>query len=348
MGTLRGSLRMLTSATSVFGVGVFDEDSAQLGFRLLCGASGRWRLACYTRFGGSQPLVRSPDTKMTTDRQSLPPQVIEPSGRLGLPDMVELWKYRELLFFLVWRDVKVRYKQTVLGVAWAILQPLLAAVVFTLLFGRMAGISSDGVAYPLFSYTGLIVWTFFAQAVTQSSSSLVNAARVITKVYFPRTAIPIAAVLAGLVDLAVTLPLLLVMMLLYRVPVHPAIILVPVFVLLAAVAAVGVGLWLSAVNVQYRDVRYVVPFLVQLWLFLTPVIYPASRVIPYLERFGLPGWLLGLNPVTGVVEGFRWATLGTGAGVGPIVLVSAVSALCLLVTGAMYFRAVERSFADVV
>ncbi len=282
------------------------------------------------------------------DRQAATIQVIQPSARFGALRFGELWAYRELLFFFVWRDVKVRYKQTVLGVAWAVLQPLIGAVVFTLFFGRLAGISSDGVPYEIFSYTGLMVWTYFAQSVTQSSMSLVNAARVITKVYFPRMVVPIASVLAGLVDLAVTIPVLLGLMLLYRVQPSVEILLLPAFLLLAMVAAAGVGLWFSAINVKYRDVRYVVPFLIQLWLFLTPVIYPASEVVPRLDRMGIPGWLFGLNPMSGVVEGVRWAALGTGAAPVSVIVTSSVTALLLLASGAVYFTSVERSFADVV
>jgi lipopolysaccharide transport system permease protein len=274
--------------------------------------------------------------------------VIEPQGRLAGPRLREVWAYRELLYFLVWRDVKVRYKQTVLGAAWAILQPLATAAVFTIFFGRLAGIPSDGLPYPLFAYAGLLVWTFFAQGLAQSSASVVGSANLITKVYFPRLVIPFSAVLSGLLDLAIATPLLVVMMAYYRVWPGAAIVAAPFVLALALLAVTGVGLWLSALNVEYRDVRFVVPFLVQLWLFVTPVIYPASVVTPRLERLGLPGWVLGLNPMAGVVEGFRWATLGTGTAPVSLVSASAVVALVLCVTGALYFRSVERSFADVV
>ncbi|WP_298229504.1 ABC transporter permease [Gryllotalpicola sp.] len=274
--------------------------------------------------------------------------VIEPRPGWRALDLAELWAYRELLYFLVWRDIKVRYKQTVLGAAWAILQPLATAVVFTLFFGRLAHIASDGLPYPIFSYAGLLVWTFFAQGLTQSSASVVGSANLITKVYFPRLVIPLAAVVAGLLDLAVASPLLLVMMAYYKVWPGVAVVALPLVLLLALLTAVGVGLWLAALNVEYRDVRFVVPFLVQLWLFVTPVIYPASVVAPHIERLGVPGWVLGLNPMAGVVEGFRWAMLGHGAAPVHLIAASAAVALVLCVTGALYFRSVEREFADVV
>ena len=277
-----------------------------------------------------------------------PALVIEPRPGWRAFDLAELWAYRELLYFLVWRDIKVRYKQTVLGAAWAILQPLATAVVFTLFFGRLAHIASDGLPYPIFSYAGLLVWTFFAQGLTQSSASVVGSANLITKVYFPRLVIPLAAVVAGLLDLAVASPLLLVMMAYYKVWPGVAVVALPLVLLLALLTAVGVGLWLAALNVEYRDVRFVVPFLVQLWLFVTPVIYPASVVAPHLERLGVPGWVLGLNPMAGVVEGFRWAMLGHGAAPVHLIAASAAVALVLCVTGALYFRSVEREFADVV
>jgi lipopolysaccharide transport system permease protein len=274
--------------------------------------------------------------------------IIEPARGIASLRLGELWQYRELLYFLVWRDLKVRYKQTVLGAAWAILQPLLTAIVFTIFFGRLAGIASDGLPYPLFSYAGLIVWTFFAQGLQQSAASIVGSSHLITKVYFPRLVIPLSAVLAGLLDLAVALPVLLVMMAYYRVWPGVAVLALPLMVALALATAIGIGLWLAALNVKYRDIRYVVPFLVQIWLFVTPVIYPASIVLPRLERLGVPGWILGLNPMAGVVEGFRWAMLRPPTGPIAIVFVSAVVAAALCVSGALYFRHVERSFADVV
>lgn len=253
----------------------------------------------------------------------------------------ELWAFRELLFFFVWRDIKVRYKQTALGASWAIIQPLFTMVVFSLFFGRLAKIPSDGVPYPIFSYTALVPWTFFAAGLTQSAGSLVGNAHLIKKVYFPRLAVPVAAVLSELLDFALAFVVLIGMMAYYGIvpTVHAAWL--PLFVLLALVSALGVGLWLSALNVRYRDVRYVVPFIIQVWMFATPIAYPSS-LLP-------DGWRLvyGLNPMVGVIEGFRWALLGTAQRPGPMVAVSVCVALMLLVTGAFQFRRMERDFADV-
>jgi len=259
------------------------------------------------------------------------------SLRLG-----ELWAYRELLYFLVWRDVKVRYKQTVLGAAWAVIQPFFTMVVFSLFFGRLAGVPSDGIPYPIFSYAALVPWTFFANGLAQSANSLVGSANLIQKVYFPRLVVPISAVLAGVVDFALAFAVLLGMMLYFgTVPTANAIWL-PALLLLAFVTALGVGLWLSALNVQYRDVRYTVPFLTQFWMFATPIAY-SSSLLPEPWRT-----LYGLNPMVGVVEGFRWALLGTQTRPGPVVAASALAAGLLLVSGACYFRRMERTFADVV
>jgi lipopolysaccharide transport system permease protein len=277
-----------------------------------------------------------------------PTTVIEAERGWTALKLSELWSYRELLFFLVWRDVKVRYKQTLLGAAWAILQPLAAMVVFTIFFGRLAGVGSDGLPYPLFSYAGLLPWTFFAQGLSQSSDSLVGSQNLIKKVYFPRLVIPTSSVLGGLVDLSLAFLVLLGMMVWYRVAPTAAILALPLLLLLAFATALGVGMWLSALNVQYRDVKYVVPFFIQLWLFVTPVIYPTSHVTAKLSELGLPPWLYGLNPMSGVVEGFRWALLGTGRAPGPILAASAAVAVLLVVSGAYYFRRMERTFADVV
>jgi lipopolysaccharide transport system permease protein len=254
----------------------------------------------------------------------------------------ELWEYRELLYFLTWRDIKVRYKQTALGAAWAVIQPFFTMVVFSIFFGRLAKLPSEGVPYPVFTYCALVPWTYFATALTQSSNSLVDHARLITKVYFPRILVPAAAVIAGLVDLAIAFVVLVGMLLWYGVTPGPAVLLLPLLALLATITALAVGLWLSALNVQYRDVKYTIPFLVQFWLFLTPVAY-SSTLVP--ERWRA---LYALNPMTGVVEGFRWALLGHRAAPGPMLLISIASVLLLLIGGLFYFRRMEQRFADVV
>jgi lipopolysaccharide transport system permease protein len=272
----------------------------------------------------------------------LPVTVIGPARGWVSLGLRELWQYRELLYFLVWRDVKVRYKQTVLGAAWAILQPVATMVVFTLFFGRLAGVPSDGVPYPLFSLAGLVPWTFFATGLVQSSNSLVGSQQLITKVYFPRLAIPIATVLAAVVDFALAFLVLLGIMLGYGVEPGPRMAWILPLLLLAFATALGVGLWLAALNVRYRDVRYLVPFLSQLWLFATPIAYPSSLLAEPWRT------LYGINPMVGVVEGFRWALLGTGTAPGPAVAVSTLVAAALLFGGIVYFRRTERTFADVI
>lgn len=254
----------------------------------------------------------------------------------------EIWAYRELLYFLVWRDIKVRYKQTALGVAWVVIQPLLTMVVFTLFFGKLANVPSDGIPYPLFVYAGLVPWTLFAYSLTESSGSLVSNQNLITKVYFPRLIIPLASVLAGLVDFTISFGVLLVLMLYYGVLPTVFVFTIPLFVALAVMAALSVGIWLSALNVEFRDVRYTIPFLTQLWMFVTPLAY-ASSLIP-------PQWkvIYGLNPMAGVVEGFRWALLGRTAAPGLLLAASVPVVVVLLVGGAYYFRRMERTFADVV
>ncbi len=254
----------------------------------------------------------------------------------------EFWNYRERLYFLIWRDVKVRYKQTVLGACWAIIQPLLTMVVFSIFFGRLGKIPSDGVPYPLFSFAALVPWTFFANGLNQSASSLVSSSDLIKKVYFPRLTIPIATVLSGTVDFALSLAVLLVMILFYGLMPTSQVIWLPFFLLLALVTSMGVGLWLSALNVEYRDVRYVVPFLTQFWLFATPIAYPSSLLSEPWRT------IYGLNPMTGVVEGFRWALLGTNTAPRPIIAVSSLAAIAILISGAFYFRRMEKSFADIV
>jgi lipopolysaccharide transport system permease protein len=267
---------------------------------------------------------------------------IEPAhGWISL-QLGELWEYRELLYFLTWRDVKVRYKQTVLGASWAIIQPLLTMLVFSLFFGRLAKIPSDGVPYPVFAYAALVPWTFFSNGLSQSSNSLVGSANYITKVYFPRLAIPIATVVSGVVDFVLAFVVLLAIMGFYGIAPTRNTLWLPLLLLLALVASLGVSLWLSALNVQFRDVKYTVPFITQFWLFATPVAYPGSL----LEE----PWrtVYGINPMVGVVEGFRWALLGTDTRPGPMIAVSAVTALAVLIGGALYFRRMERTFADVI
>ena len=265
----------------------------------------------------------------------------KPSKGWVLPTFSELWEYRELLFFFVWRDIKVRYRQTILGGLWAILQPFFTMVVFSLFFGRLAKVPSDGLPYPIFSYAALVPWTFFATALTQASNSLVQNANMVKKIYFPRLTMPTATVLASVVDFALAFAVLLGMMLFYGLVPTIHIIWLPLFLLLALVTSLGVSLWLSAMNVQFRDVQYTIPFLTQAWLFVTPIAYPSS-LLPEPWRT-----LYGLNPMAGVVEGFRWALLGTNTAPGAMMIVSALVSLTLFVTGALYFRRMEQSFADV-
>jgi lipopolysaccharide transport system permease protein len=272
----------------------------------------------------------------------VPSVVIESGARWRISGVREVWTYRELLYFLAWKDLKLRYKQTMLGAAWALLQPLLTMVVFTVFFGRLGGLPSDGLPYPLFTYAALLPWTLFAHVLTQASQSVVTHQDLVTKVYFPRVLVVLAPVGVGLVDFGVAFTVLVAMMLWYGLVPGPAILALPVFVTLAAVAAVAVGLGLAAANVRYRDVRYALPFVMNLWLFASPVAYPAS-LVP--ERWR---WLYGVNPMAGVIEGFRWSLLGGGG--MPLALVAASSAatLILLVFGLRYFARVERTFADVV
>jgi homopolymeric O-antigen transport system permease protein len=265
----------------------------------------------------------------------------EASKGWAWPKLRELWEFRELLFFFVWRDIKVRYRQTVMGALWAIIQPFFTMVIFSLFFGRLAKVPSDGLPYPIFSYAALVPWTFFATALTQASNSLVLSANMVKKIYFPRLTLPIATVLAGVIDFVLAFMVLLGMMLFYGLLPTINVLWLPFFLLLALVTSLGVSLWLSAMNVQFRDVHYTIPFLTQAWLFVTPIAYPSS-LLPEPWRT-----LYGLNPMAGVVEGFRWALLGTDTAPGPMTLVSAVVALTLFITGAFYFRRMEQSFADV-
>lgn len=267
---------------------------------------------------------------------------IAPSRGWVAIKMGELWEYRELLYFLVWRDVKVRYKQTALGVLWAILQPFFTMVIFSLFFGRLARMPSDGVPYPIFAYAALVPWMFFANGLSQAPARLVGSANLINKVYFPRLAIPSATILAGVVDFTLSFVVLLGMMLFYGMGLSAALLWLPLFLALALATALGAALWFSALNVQYRDVVHAMPFIVQVWLFATPIAYPSS-LVPEPWRT-----LYGLNPMVGVVEGFRWALLGSGQAPGAMVLVSAAIALAMVVSGAFYFRRMERRFADVI
>jgi lipopolysaccharide transport system permease protein len=267
---------------------------------------------------------------------------IEPTTGWQSLDLGSLWAHRELLFFLIWREIKVRYKQTALGAAWALVQPLMTMLIFTLVFGRLAKIPSDGIPYPVFAFSALVPFTFFANGLTLSSNSLVNSANLITKIYFPRLALPISAVLSGLLDLSIGFVFLLLMMAFYKVPLTWRIVTVPAFVLLAIAAALGVGLWSSAINVKYRDVKHTIPFLTQVWLFATPIAYPSTMLHEPWRTIS------GLNPMTGVVEGFRWSLLGSKAPTAVLVMLSCATALLLLATGAFYFRRVERGFADLV
>lgn len=267
--------------------------------------------------------------------------VIEPAHGWQAWNLNEVWKYRELLYFLTWRDVKLRYKQTELGAAWAILQPVLTMLIFTVIFGQLAKLPSDGIPYPIFTYTALLPWQLFAFALTNSSNSLVGNQNLVSKIYFPRLVIPIASVLPGLVDFAISFVVLLVMMIFYRTPLTTRIFALPLFLLLAVVTATAMGLWLSALNVQYRDVKFVVPFLTTFWQYATPIAY-SSSLIPAKWRV-----LYGLNPMTGVVEGFRWALLGNGD-VGGLMWVSVVIIFVLLISGLAYFKRMEVGFADVI
>jgi lipopolysaccharide transport system permease protein len=267
---------------------------------------------------------------------------IQPSKGWVSLRLDELWAYRELLYFFVWRDLKVRYKQTILGALWAILQPFLTMVIFTVFFGRLAQVPSDGLPYPIFSFAALVPWTFFANALTQASNSLVLNANMLKKIYFPRPTVPLATVFAGIVDFLLAFLVLLGMMAFYGLVPTANVIWLPFFMLVALWTSLGVGLWLSALNVQFRDVRYIVPFLTQAWLFATPIAYPSSLVPEHLRP------LYALNPMVGVVEGFRWALLGTDTYPGAMIIVSSLVALFLLVSGFIYFRRMEKSFADIV
>jgi lipopolysaccharide transport system permease protein len=268
--------------------------------------------------------------------------VIEPPKGWAPLDLSQLWKYRELLFFLTWRDIKVRYKQTALGAAWAILQPVLTMIVFSIIFGGLAKLPSEGIPYPIFTFTALLPWQLFAFALTQSSNSLVGSQNLISKVYFPRLVVPFSSVLAGLVDFAIAFVVLMGMMAFYGISLTPLVLLLPLFLILALASAMAVGLWLSALNVKYRDIRYVVPFLTQFWMYATPIAY-SSSIIP--EKWH---WLYSLNPMTGVVEGFRLAILGKSSLDLFSLGISACMVVVLLIGGLYYFKRMETGFADII
>jgi lipopolysaccharide transport system permease protein len=267
--------------------------------------------------------------------------VIQPSKRWSLLSLTDIWAYRELLFFLTWRDVKVRYKQTALGAAWAILQPLFMMIIFTIFFGRLAGVASAGIPYPLFALAGLVPWTFFSNAITASGNSLVGSANLITKVYFPRLIVPAAAMLAGLVDFVLAFALLILLMFYYRAPLNMQMLFLPVLVLLTAMFALAVGTWMSALNVKYRDVRFALPFVIQLWLFVSSVILPSSS-IPQKWR-----WILLLNPMSAIVEGYRSALFGLPFD-WPALGIAAMLTIFALFYAIYAFGRVERSFADII
>ena len=284
----------------------------------------------------SQSAIHNP-------KLELPALRIAPSKGWVPLKLKDLWEYRELLYFLIWRDIKVRYKQTALGATWAIIQPFFTMVVFSIFFGHLAKVPSDGIPYPLFSFAALVPWTFFANGLSQSSNSLVGSGTLITKVYFPRLIIPLASVFSGIVDFVLAFLVLLGMMVYYGLfPTTINVVWLPLFLLLALTTSLGVGLWLSALNVEYRDVRYIVPFITQFWMLATPIGYPSSLLQQPWRT------LYGLNPMVGVAEGFRWALLGTNTAPGPIIAVSSAAAVLILVTGAFYFRRMEKTFADLV
>jgi lipopolysaccharide transport system permease protein len=256
-------------------------------------------------------------------------------------NLKQVWEYRELLYFLIWRDVKVRYKQTILGAAWAIIQPLFTMIIFTLFFGRLAGVPSDNIPYPVFVYAGLLLWTFFSNAFASSGNSLVGSQNLLTKVYFPRIIIPAASVGAGLIDLAIAFVVLIGLMLYYGIAVTSAVMLVPVIIVLLTLLALGVGMWASALNVKYRDVRFALPFLIQLWMFVSPIIYPSS-FLPLKWR-----WLLKLNPLTGLIDNFRAGLFGSRIEWTSLAISTAIT-FAILVYAAYAFKRMERTFADIV
>jgi lipopolysaccharide transport system permease protein len=281
-------------------------------------------------------------TKMASITRQPETVLIKPSAGLAALNLGDLWTYRELVFFMIWRDIKVRYKQTFLGAAWAVIQPLLTMLIFNFVFGTVAKVPTDGVPYPIFSYTALLPWGLFTTALNTASRSLTANQNMVTKIYFPRLVLPLASVLGGLVDFAIAFVILIGLLFYYRITPTVAVWALPIFIVLALISALGAALWLSAINVQYRDVNYVLPFLTQFWLFLTPVAYSAKVIS---EKWQL---VYSLNPMAGVVNGFRWALLGTDTGPGMTMAISAGIALLVLISGLFYFRSMERTFADTI
>ena len=283
---------------------------------------------------------------MTNTQNQIPITYLRPARGFAALNLKDLWDYRELIYFLTWRDLKVRYKQTVLGFSWVILQPVINMVLFTVLFGQLLKVPTDGIPYPIFSFAALLPWLYFAGSLTRSSTTLVGSANLISKVFFPRMVIPIAGVLSGLVDFLVSLIVLVGMMLYYQIIPTWNLLMLPVFLFLAMLTALGFGLWLSALNVRFRDINHLVPFIIEIWKYATPVIYGAT-LIPERFRF-----LLGLNPMTGVVEGFRWAILGSkyveNFDPGPLFIVSITITMVILISGVVFFRNTERTFADII
>lgn len=289
-----------------------------------------------------EPVPRG--KKARARKNEIPVITIRPARGWVPLDLGELWDYREIVYFLIWRDIKVRYKQTVLGALWAVLAPFFTMVVFTVIFGRLVGVPSDNIPYPIFSYSGLVIWGFFASGVTRSSASIVGEGNTIKKVYFPRLAIPFSAVTAGVVDFLLAFVVLIGMMFYYGVYPSWAIVTLPLFFLLAFITAMGVGLWFSALNVLFRDVGYIITFVVQIWLFATPIAYSSSLLV----NKGIWNTIYGLNPMAGVVNGFRWALLGVEMTQWQIIFASAAVSIIVLISGAYFFKRMEKNFADVI
>lgn len=281
-------------------------------------------------------------TEILTTVSADPTVVIKPERGLFDLELKALWEYRELLYFLVWRDVKIRYKQTLIGAGWAILQPVMTMVVFTIVFGKFAKISSDGLPYPIFAYAALLPWNLFSHSLTRGGASVVGNAGLVSKIYFPRLILPLSGVLSPMIDFAISFGILAVMMIWYGILPGWGVFALPLFLLLATLTALAVGLWLAALNVRYRDVGHAIPFLAQLWLFASPVAYPVS-VVPETWR-----WLYSLNPMAGVIEGFRWALLGRQSPDLAVIAISSLTVIALLLAGIVYFRYTERTFADIV